>query len=250
MTFFLMHRYCSLAALSFFASKINDLSKQSRIHPSRTPPRQKAARRPMNDPRNSPIRGAAAWLRRSTLWVLFALVLLIPKVNRLRRRRALWNSVRMLIAVAGVSVLVVGVTRGIHAGAFVAAGIMLLFALLAIPERQGISLDVRRRELGALVVVDGGLYSNAAGTPERVKLFVASDRLFVVDGELHVVHELPYEQIRAQSVESSGDGWSFQLESEDRKREFLYQGVFAEHFARVAAATIRSRLHRELPVLH
>lgn len=205
---------------------------------------------PMNDSKNSPIRGAAEWLWRRTLWVLFALVLLIPKVNRLRRRRALWNTVRMFIAVAGVSVLIVQVTRGFHAGHVVVAGIVLLVALLAIPERKGISLDARRRELGALVVVDGGLYGNAAGKRGRVKLFVASDRLFVVDGELHVVNELPYEQIRAESVESSGNGWSFKLECQDRKREFIYEGTFAEHFARVAAATVRSRLHRQLPVLH
>jgi hypothetical protein len=31
--------------------------------------------------------------------------------------------------------------------------------------------------------------------------------------------------------------------------EFLYEGNFAEHLARVADATVRSRLYRELPVM-
>lgn len=204
----------------------------------------------MNDPNHSPIRTAAAWLWRRALWVIFALVLLIPKLNRLRRRRALWNFLRVVTAAAGLAVLMVDVVHGFHAGPVIAAGIMLLFALLAIPERQGTSIDARRRELGALVVVDGGLHGDAAGKRKRVKLFVAADRLFVVDSELQVVDELAYEQVRGQSVESSGDGWSFKLECEDRKREFVYEDAFAEHFARVAAATVRSRLHRELTVLH
>jgi len=203
----------------------------------------------MNDSKSSPIRSAAAWLSRRALWVIFALVLLIPKLNRLRRRRALWNSVRAVTAAAGVAVLIAGGMRGFHTGPVVAAGIMLLFALLAIPEGQGISIEARRRELGALVVVDGGLYSDAAGRRQHVKLFVAPDRLFVLDGDLQVVRELTYRQVRAQSVESSGDSWSFRIECDHQTAEFVYEGTFAEHFARVAAATVRSRLHRELAVL-
>jgi len=182
--------------------------------------------------------------------VIFALVLLIPKLNRLRRRRGLWNLIRVITSLAAMAVLAIGLDRGLGAAPVVLAAVLLLFALLASPERQGISIDARRRELGALVVVDGGLYAEGAGNQHRVKLFIAADRLLVLDRDLHVLLELPYGRIRTQSVEWSGAGWSFGLECEDKKREFIYEGVFAEHLARVAAAMVRSQLQRELPVLH
>jgi hypothetical protein len=39
------------------------------------------------------------------------------------------------------------------------------------------------------------------------------------------------------------------MDWERAKAEFIYEGGFAEHLARVADATVRSRLRRELPVL-
>jgi hypothetical protein len=182
--------------------------------------------------------------------VIFAMVLLIPKLNRLRRRRGLWNLIRLVTSLAAMAVLAIGVDRGLGAAPVVVAAAMLLFALLAKPERQRISIDARRRELGALVVVDGGLYAEGAGNRRRVKLFIAADRVWVLDRDLQVLLELPCGRIRAQSVESSGDRWSFLLECGDEKREFVYEGVFAEHLARVAAAMVRSQMQRELPVLH
>jgi uncharacterized membrane protein len=143
----------------------------------------------------SPWRAAAARLRRGALWVIFALVLMIPKVIRLRRQRRAWNLVRILMAFAGAAMLTFGAARG-HALALLVAGVlMLLFALLLTPARSEFSsassIDARARELGALITVDG--------------------------------------------VQATA--------------EFIYEGSFAEHPARVAEATVRSRLHRELPVL-
>ena len=204
----------------------------------------------MRDRRNSRWQAGAAWLWRRALWVIFALVLLIPKLNRLRRRRRLWNSIRAVTSLAAMAVLAIGLDRGVGRAPVFLAAVMLLLALLASPERQRISMDSRRRELGALVVVDGGLSSEGAGNQHRVRLFIAADRLWVLDRDLQVLLELPYGRIRRQSVEWSGDGWSFGLECEDEKREFIYEGVFAEHLARVAAAMVRSQLQRELPVLH
>ncbi|HZP34126.1 MAG TPA: hypothetical protein VFB23_12275 [Candidatus Acidoferrales bacterium] len=194
-------------------------------------------------------RAGAAWVGRRALWVIFALVLLIPKLNRLRRRRALWNFGRAVIALGGAAAMAMGLHRGIRSGPVAVAVVMLLFALLAVPERQGISIDARRRELGALVVVDGGLFTGADGKQRRAKLFVAGDRLLVVNEDLRVLLELPYHKCRAQSAEASGSGWRLRIECDDQQAEFTYEGVFAEHFARVAGATIQSRLQRELPVL-
>jgi hypothetical protein len=39
------------------------------------------------------------------------------------------------------------------------------------------------------------------------------------------------------------------VDCEEHTAEFIYEGTFAEHLARVAETTLRSRLYRELPIL-
>jgi len=203
----------------------------------------------MMDSSNSILRESAARLRRGGLWLIFALVLMIPKVNRLRRRRKTWNSIRILSVIAGAAMLLLGISRG-HVIILPLAGtLVLLFGLLVNAERPEISVDARAKELGALITVDGGRYIDAAGNRHRTKLFVGPDRLWALDSALHVVLEVPLTQVQTLFVEPSGADWSFRLEGQQTKAVFIYQGSFAQHLAGVAEATVRSRLNRELPVL-
>ncbi len=203
----------------------------------------------MTDSSNSILREGAARLRRGGLWLIFALVLMIPKMNRLRRRRRTWNFLRILVAIAGISILVFGFVRG-PAFALIAAGaLILLFGLLVSAERPEISVDARAKELGALITVDGGHYIDAAGNRYRTKLFVGPDRLWALDSALQILLEIPLTQVRTLVVEPSGTDWSFRLDGQQTKAEFMYEGSFAQHLAGVAEATVRSRLNRELPVL-
>jgi hypothetical protein len=203
----------------------------------------------MTDSSISILRAGAARLRRDGLWLIFALVLMIPKVNRLRRRRRAWIFIRILVAIAGTAILVFGLARG-HGFALIFVGaLMLLFGLLLSTERPEISIDARAKELGALITVDGGRYIDAAGNRHRTKLFVGPDRLWALDSALHVLLEIPLTQVRTLVVEPSGTNWSFRLDGQLMKAEFIYEGSFAQHLAGVAEATVRSRLNRELQVL-
>lgn len=192
----------------------------------------------------------AARLRRGALWVIFGSILMIPKVNRLRRHRRAWNYGRIVAGLAGAAMIGVGALGGHIVGLLVAGSALLLFALLLAPERREMSIDARARELGALIVVDGGNYIDAAGAPNRAKLFVGSDRLWVLDAALSILLDLPFQQVRAILVEPAGADWKLRLDCGPTTAEFVYQGNFGEHLARVAEATLRSRLYRELPVLH
>jgi hypothetical protein len=198
------------------------------------------------------MRAGAARLRRGALWMIFALILIIPKLNRLRRQKRVWNFIRVLVALAGAAMLVSGVAHG-HALVLLLIGtLMLVFTLLLTPERlefsPGFSIDARARELGALIVVDGGRYLGAAGSRHRAKLFIGPDRLWVLDAALQVLLEIPLQQIRTVFVEPGTD-WRFRVDCERTTAEFIYEGTFGEHLARVADATLRTRLHRDLPVL-
>jgi hypothetical protein len=180
--------------------------------------------------------------------VIFALVLMIPKVNRLRRRKRSWNIIRVLMALAGAGMLVVSATHGSPLR-LVFAGGLLLFALLVPEQRPAFSIDARVRELGALIAVDGGWYIDAAERRYPAKLFVGPDQLWVLDAALHVLLEIALTQIRMLVVEPSSENWRLLVHCENVTVEFIYEGNFAQHLAGVADATIRSRLNRELPVL-
>jgi len=204
----------------------------------------------MNDSTISPLCAAVARVRRAALLLIFALVLLIPKVNRLRRKRRAWNFVRVVAGFAGAAMLVVGVTRGHAPGLLVAGALILLLALFLGPEHSELSVDARVRELGALIAIDGGRYADADGSRHRARLVIGADRLWVLDAALQIVLEVPLQHIRTLSVDPEGKSWSFRLDCEETSAEFIYEGSFAEHLARVAEATLRSRLYRELAVLH
>jgi len=201
------------------------------------------------DSRISPLRAGLARLRRGALWLIFALVLLIPKMNRLRRHTRAWNFGRLIAGVAGATMMAWGAARE-HKFATLAIGaLVLFFALLLTPERREISMDERARQLGALIVVNGGDYIDAAGAPNPAKLFIGSNRLWVLDPALHILLEVPLQQVRALFVEPAGADWKLRLDWDQTTVEFLYPGAFGEDLARVAYETLHSLLYRELPVL-
>lgn len=202
----------------------------------------------MTDPPISVLRTGADRLKRGALWAIFALVLMIPKVNRLRRRRRTWTFIRILVAITGTSILVFGFARGDAFVLIVAGALMLLFALVR-AERPEISVDARAKELGALIAVDGGRYVDATGKQHRAKLFVGPDRLWVLDDALHMLVEILLPEIQTVVVQAAGPNWKLCLDGEKKRSEFIYEGSFAEHLATVAEATVRSRMNRELPVL-
>jgi hypothetical protein len=90
---------------------------------------------------------------------------------------------------------------------------------------------------------------------------VNPDRLFVVDEHEHTLEEIPLVRVRALAAgpllaqgesEVEAQTWDLEItwESKDmRTVRFRYDGVFAEHLARVAEATVRNLLRRDLPIL-
>ena len=130
------------------------------------------------------LRAGAVRLRRAVLWLIFGSILMIPKINRLRRHRRAWNFGRSFAGLAGVAMIAVGAVEQ-HKFAMIALGALaLLLALFLAPERPKLSVDARARELGALVVIDGGVYSSDAEAPHRAMLFIGADRLWVVNSAL------------------------------------------------------------------
>jgi hypothetical protein len=190
---------------------------------------------------------------------VFAAILVIPKVRRLRRRIWEWSAVRILVASLGC---LLG-WRYKHANGGVVdliVGIALMaFGLLVRAKPEAKSVDAQARGLDALVVLNGGAFIPAGSErPSRlVSIFVNPDRLFVVDERGHTLEEIPLVRLRelaarpipvSDEPETEAQTWDLEItwESRDmRTARFRYDGVFAEHLARVAENTVRNLLRKD-----
>lgn len=186
--------------------------------------------------------------RDAALWIFFALMLLIPKTLALRRRRWLWNTLRVGLALVGAMLLAAGGRDPTARLSPVLGLLLILLALLPRPPPQGTTVDERARELGALVVVNGGRLLNGETNPE-VRLFVGPERLHALDPRQQPCLEIPLNAVTSLAVEQAENGWRLLIEWSQGSAEFHYQGHFAEHLARVADTTLRSQVRRELPVV-
>jgi hypothetical protein len=202
-------------------------------------------------------------IRKAALSVLFAAILVIPKVRRLRSRVLEWSAVRILVAFLGC---LLG-WRYKHANGGVVdlvVGVALMaFGLLVRAKPEAKSVDAQARQLDALVVLNGGAFIPAGNErPTRlVSIFVNPDRLFVVDEREHTLEEIPLLRVRELVVrpipvsdepEAEAQTWDLEItwESRDmRTARFRYDGAFAEHLARVAETTVRNLSRRDSPII-
>ena len=185
-------------------------------------------------------------LRRTVLWFLFALVLLIPKTLSLRKRPGVWNLLRFGVAVIGVFLFAM---QGGSAGFYLFVLLLILLALAVRPTRQEKSVDEQARELGALVVLNGGRFLHTDGKTRQARLFVAPERFHVLDLEHRPLLEIPWTAVSSVRAEQAGGAWKLLVEFQETIASFHYDGFFAGHLAQIAETTLRSRLRKELPVI-
>jgi hypothetical protein len=192
---------------------------------------------------------AAARLRNFGLSTVFALVLLLPKLLNLRRDRRSWLAFRIVLAVAGASLVILPLSlwNSWHAGI---AGLALFLAAILLPDaKRDTTLTDTAARLGALVIVNGGDYQPADEQPLAAHLFICPERIWALDSHLRPLLVIPTSQIvSATAAESAGD-WILRVRWDERTADFHYRGIFAEHLARVGESTLRSVIHAPLPIL-
>jgi len=211
----------------------------------------------------SPEETTAARLRNFALGALFALVLLLPKLLNLRRDPRSWLAFRILLAFAGASLVILPLSlwNSWHAG--IAGLAMFLAAILLPAAKPDTTLADTAARLGALVIVNGGVYQAQSAqqetaqtengqledTPSAVQLFVCPDRIWALDAQLHPRLVIPTAQISSAIASESAGDWIVRIRWAEHTADLHYRGIFAEHLARVAESTLRSVIHPPLPVL-
>jgi hypothetical protein len=192
--------------------------------------------------------GLAAKLRKTAIDAGFAVVLLIPKVLSLRRDERSWVIFRLVLGVFGAALVILPI--GFFGSYFLALAGLAAFivAILLPPPKATSGVDDKARELGALVVVDGGTFqSGSFAVP--VQLFVGSQNVWALEADFHPLLVIPVtELISAQAEELDGQ-WMLRLRWADRSAIFSYSSVFGEQLARVAENTVQSVMRPSVPVL-
>jgi hypothetical protein len=199
----------------------------------------------------SPEEGTGARLRNLLIGALFAAVLLIPKLLRIRRNPQAWTAFRVFLGFAGAALVVLPLSLWNSWLAAIAGLAMFLAAILLPPAESHLVPDEKARELGALVIVNGGKYQHGNAAPTAVQLFVGAENIWALDSQLQPLLVIPAAQIiSASAVPSQAKNrWILQVRWSDQSADFSYQGVFAEHLARVAQTTLGSVMPAPLPIL-
>ncbi|GAC1626358.1 MAG: hypothetical protein PVS2B2_08500 [Candidatus Acidiferrum sp.] len=180
---------------------------------------------------------------------LFAAVLLVPRLLQLRRNENTWMAFRIALGILGAALVILPLS--LWNGLITAViGLALFVASILIPSApQSISLDDKARELGALVVVNGGKYQPGNVPAARVQLFVGSEHIWALDDHLQPWLVIPTAEISSARAEFSGKRWLLRVRWSDRMAELQYDGFFAEHLSRIAESTISAALPTAMPIL-
>jgi hypothetical protein len=202
-----------------------------------------------SNPPNSQAAQSGGTLRHALIGALFAVVLVIARILHVRRNAKSWMFFRIFLGIAGGMLVVfpVGLSNGYVVS--LAGLAMFVLAILLPSARPVTSADDKARELGALVVVNGGRFKVGDGASFAAQLFVGTVHVLVLDSRFQSFLEIPVGEITAANAKESHGRWFLRIDWGTKTAAFAYRGVFAEHLARVAESTIHSVMRPALPVL-
>ena len=156
--------------------------------------------------------------------------------------------VRIFWGVAGAALVVLPLGFGTSFVPAILGLAMFVSAILLPPAKPDAGTGEKARELGALVVVNGGRFKLGEAS-FAAQLFVGDEHISVCDSRLESFLEIPVSEITSAQAEESHGRWFLRINWANKTAAFAYRGVFAEHLARVAETTIRSVMRPALPVL-
>ncbi len=200
------------------------------------------------NPAASQTANALARMQKMLIGALFAGVLLVPRILNLRRDERSWTAFRVLLGLAGAGLVILPLAFWNSWLAAIAGLAMFLTAALLPPAIANETADDKARELGALVVVNGGKTRMANGVAVPVRLLVGTENIWALDSRLQTRLIIPVGEVSSVYSEEAENGWVVRVRRPNSVEEFAYRGVFAEHFAKVAENTIRGVMRPGLPV--
>lgn len=192
---------------------------------------------------------AGSSVRNAALGSAFGLFLLIPKILALRRNKPAWFAFRLTVGIAGGALVIVPLSIGNNWLPAIVGLILFMAAILLPAAKSGQTTAEKAKELGALIVLNGGEYQRDNAPAVAARLFVRAENIWVLDSAFKPRLIIPIAAISSANAGESQGLWIFRICWNGQTADFHYQGVFAGHLANVAESTIRSVMHPALPIL-
>jgi hypothetical protein len=199
-------------------------------------------------PSLAPSQESGGSLRHAAVGTLVALSRFVPNVLHLRRNPRSWVLFRFLLGIAGAALVVfpLGLSNNYYYP--VAGLVMFVAAILLPPAVPAISLEEKARELGALVVVDGGRLLSAGSPSTAVHFFVGTECIRALDKHFQPVLTVPVNELQSVLAENHDGHWILRITLSDRVVQCTYRGLFGEHLAHTAETALRSVMAPSLPI--
>jgi len=183
--------------------------------------------------------GLAQRLKNTCAEAFFLLMQRSPKLLALHRNQRTWTLLRVALGCFGAALVVLplGLWNGYITAVFGLA--LFVLSILLPPAELESGTDRKARELGALTVVSGGQYQPLAAPRASTQLFISPVHVWAMDKNLEPLVVINTGEISSLRVEPSFDDWMLTVRWSDHRAEFLYKGIFAERFARLAEESLR-----------
>ncbi|HXY01215.1 MAG TPA: hypothetical protein VEI54_09865 [Candidatus Limnocylindrales bacterium] len=169
----------------------------------------------------------------------FLLVQHSPKLLELYRNEKTWTLFRVALGCFGAALVILPLSlwNGYWTALFGLA--LFVLSILLPPAELESATDRKARELGAQTVLSGGEYQPPNAPASDVQLFISPSHTWALNKNLDPVVSITTAEISSLRVEPSWGNWVLRVRWADRKAEFVYKGIFAERFARLAEESLR-----------
>jgi hypothetical protein len=180
---------------------------------------------------------------------LFALAQVAHNLLHLRRNPRSWMVFRVALGFAGAALVILPLSLWNSWTAGIAGLAMFTVAILLPPAKTETRADLKARELGALFIVNGGMYQPGNAPTAAVQIFVGEENIWAVDFRFQPLLVVPTAEISSVRAEESVGCWNLQIRWLEHTAEFSYRGIFAELLARRAETSLRAALPAAPPAV-
>src|SRR6516225_11722460 len=170
---------------------------------------------------------------------LFLALRRFPRLVQVYRNENSWAVFRFVLACFGASMVILplGLWKGWMTAIF--GLVLFVVSILLPPAELESATDRKARELGAQTVVSGGDYQSGNRTATAVELFISPSQTWAMDKRHEPQVVITTGDIATLDVLPNENHWLLIVRWGDHKAEFLYKGIFAERFARLAEESLR-----------
>lgn len=170
-----------------------------------------------------------------------------PRLLALHRNERAWSLLRFLTGCTGAALVILPLS--LWSGYLTALFGLALFvvSILLPPAELDSPTDRKAKELGAQTVVSGGEIDGGNAGLLAVQLFVSPAQSWALDKNFDPLVTIATGEISELTVRPVADHWSLIVRWGERRAEFIYRGLFAERFARLAAESLRQANLAALP---